>query len=99
MRTSLETSTFFWDISPCGLMKVKQYFEGRYYLHLQGRRTSQRRNQHEARDRVQLILRRWRWMWDVCLQHRLIVRTLIHAWFINITWLASVNWEFLSSSC
>jgi hypothetical protein len=48
MRTGLKVSTFFWVISQCDPMIVKQYFEGRCYPHLQGRRTSQTRNQPET---------------------------------------------------
>jgi hypothetical protein len=41
-------SSIFWDISPCSLLKVNLSFGGICRLHLQGRRTSQARNQHEA---------------------------------------------------
>jgi hypothetical protein len=29
-------SPIFWDIMPCSLLKVNQYFRGTCYLHLQG---------------------------------------------------------------
>jgi hypothetical protein len=42
-------STVFWDITPCGPLKVKQYFGGPCHLNLQGQRICQARNQHESR--------------------------------------------------
>jgi hypothetical protein len=36
------------DITPCNPLKVNGHFEATYYLHLQGRRESQERNQYEA---------------------------------------------------
>jgi hypothetical protein len=99
IRTGLKKSTFFWDITPYGLMKVKQYFEGTFCFNFQDRRTNQKRNQHETDSkRAQLMLLLWRWRRDVPLQNRLTVRTLIHAWFINATWLTTVSWVFLGSS-
>jgi hypothetical protein len=44
-------SSFFWDITQCGLLNVNRRCGGRYRLHLQGRRISQTRNQHEAGSR------------------------------------------------
>jgi hypothetical protein len=41
-------SSIFWDITPCGLLKVNWHFTGPCGLHLHGRRISQARNQHEA---------------------------------------------------
>jgi hypothetical protein len=42
-------SSIFWDITPCNPMKVNRRFEGTCRLHLQDRRISQARKQHEAR--------------------------------------------------
>jgi hypothetical protein len=38
----------FWDITPCSLLKVNRCFGGTCRLHLQRRKISQPRNQHEA---------------------------------------------------
>jgi hypothetical protein len=40
-------ASFFWDITPCSLLKVNRRFGGKCHLHLQGRRISQERNRHE----------------------------------------------------
>jgi hypothetical protein len=79
-----EKSTIFWDIIPCGPLKVNWCFRGTYRLHLQGQRISQARNQHAAGgnlcsalspafrlDFSQLILRPWRWRRNVSLKCRL----------------------------
>jgi hypothetical protein len=42
-------STIFWDITPCSLLRVNRRFGGTYCLHLQGRRISWARSQHESR--------------------------------------------------
>jgi hypothetical protein len=44
-----QKSTLFWDITPCSPLKVNRHFGGIYCLHLQGRRKSRARNQHESR--------------------------------------------------
>jgi hypothetical protein len=31
-------NTIFWDITPCGPLSVNRRFEGKYRLHLQGRK-------------------------------------------------------------
>jgi hypothetical protein len=49
LTTVLMKSTIFWDIMLCSPLKVNQHFRGTYHLHLQGRRISQARNQHESR--------------------------------------------------
>jgi hypothetical protein len=59
-------SPIFWDITPFSPLKVKRHFGGKCSLHLQGRRISQVRNQHEAGSQQSwfpawLILRPWRW--------------------------------------
>jgi hypothetical protein len=41
-------SSTFWDITPCSPLKVNWRFWGTCCFHLQGRRVSQARNQHEA---------------------------------------------------
>jgi hypothetical protein len=41
-------NSVLWDIAPCNLLKVERLFGGICRLHLQGRRVSQIRNQHEA---------------------------------------------------
>jgi hypothetical protein len=41
-------SSVVWDIILCSLLKVNQRFGGTCHLHLQGRRGSQVRNEHEA---------------------------------------------------
>jgi hypothetical protein len=43
-----KNNSVFWDITPCSSLLVKRRFGGIYRLHLQGRRISQVRNQHEA---------------------------------------------------
>jgi hypothetical protein len=42
-------STVFWDITLCSPLKVNRRFGGTHRLHLQGRRISRARNQHENR--------------------------------------------------
>jgi hypothetical protein len=39
--------SIFWNLAPCSPLKVNRRFRGTY-LHPQGRRISQVRNQHEA---------------------------------------------------
>jgi hypothetical protein len=56
----------FWDIMSYSPLKVNWRFEGLRRLHLQGRRTSQAVNQHEA---WYLLL--WRWRRQVPPKHRL----------------------------
>jgi hypothetical protein len=46
----------FSGITPCSLFKVNHYFGGTYRLHVQGRRMSQSRNQHEASSSTGLLL-------------------------------------------
>jgi hypothetical protein len=46
--------TTFWDITTCSPLKVNQHFRGTYRLHLQGRRISRARNQHESRWQAEL---------------------------------------------
>jgi hypothetical protein len=41
-------SPVFWDIRPCGPLKVSRRFGRTCRLHLQGRKMSQTRNEHEA---------------------------------------------------
>jgi hypothetical protein len=41
-------SSVLWDMTPCSLLEVNQSFRGTCYLHLQGCRVSQARNQHET---------------------------------------------------
>jgi hypothetical protein len=45
-------SIIFWDIMPCSSMSVNRRFRGTYRLHLQGRKISWARNQHERRWQV-----------------------------------------------
>jgi hypothetical protein len=53
-------SSVFWDITPCGPLKVNRHFGGTFRLHLHGRRISQARNQHESKWQAERILRPWR---------------------------------------
>jgi hypothetical protein len=64
------TSYIWWGISTCSSLKVNRCFGGTCRLHLQGRRISQVRNQHEAGSNKSsascwllalLIFRPWRW--------------------------------------
>jgi hypothetical protein len=66
-------STIFWDIMPCSLVEIHWYFQGVYYLCLQGGRVSWARNQQEVGGKksvacwflVCLTLRTWRWrQWE-----------------------------------
>jgi hypothetical protein len=41
-------SSIFWDITLCSPLKVNQRLGGTCHLHVQDRRISQERNQHEA---------------------------------------------------
>jgi hypothetical protein len=56
-------SFVFWDIPPWSPLKVNRYFGGTYRLHLQSRRISQARNQHESRWQAEQLclhmLSRW----------------------------------------
>jgi hypothetical protein len=42
-------STIFWDITSCSPLSVKRCFGRSYRLHLQGRKNTRARNQHESR--------------------------------------------------
>jgi hypothetical protein len=41
-------SYIFWDIKTCSPLKINRRFEGTCRLHLQGRKITHIRNQHEA---------------------------------------------------
>jgi hypothetical protein len=45
-------SSFFWDITPCHVVKVNQRFRGTYWLHLCGRKVIQPRKKLETRSRA-----------------------------------------------
>jgi hypothetical protein len=47
LKFSAMESSIFWDILPCTLLKANRRFGRTYRLHLQGRRLSKARNQHE----------------------------------------------------
>jgi hypothetical protein len=47
LRSVVMKISIFWDITPCSLVKVNRHFGGTYCLHLQGRRISQTKNQHQ----------------------------------------------------
>jgi hypothetical protein len=49
-------NSIFWNITPCRLLKVNRCFGVTFRLHLQGRRTSQIRNQHKAESKQIFIL-------------------------------------------
>jgi hypothetical protein len=44
----MQSSSVFWDITPCSPLKVIWRFGGTYRRHIQDRRISHTRNQHEA---------------------------------------------------
>jgi hypothetical protein len=46
--TAMTMKIFFWDITPCGLVEVRQHFGGTGCLHFQGRRTSRARSRRQA---------------------------------------------------
>jgi hypothetical protein len=64
-------SPAFWNITPCGPVKISRCFGGTCHLHLQGPKISQARNQHEAGSSALccifacVILWSWRWRWHV----------------------------------
>jgi hypothetical protein len=49
-------STIFWDMMPCGPLKVYRLFGGTYRLHLQGRKISRTRNQRESTCQAMSVL-------------------------------------------
>jgi hypothetical protein len=49
-------TTIFCDITPCSPLEYNRRFKGTYRLHLQGRRISRTRNQHESRWQAELGL-------------------------------------------
>jgi hypothetical protein len=51
-------SSVLWDATPCSLLKVNRRFRELNLLHLQGRRTSQARNQHEAGSNQSIIFQK-----------------------------------------
>jgi hypothetical protein len=46
------TSSILWNITPCIPLKVNRRFGGTCLLHLQGRRISKVRNQHDASSKI-----------------------------------------------
>jgi hypothetical protein len=48
-------SQIFWNVTTRSLLKVNRFFVGKY-LHLQGRRISQTRNQHELGSKQLTVL-------------------------------------------
>jgi hypothetical protein len=48
VTTNLLKSSISWDVKQCSPLKVNWHFTGTCHLHLQGRKTRQTRNQHEA---------------------------------------------------
>jgi hypothetical protein len=48
-------STILWDITPCSPLKVSRHFGGTYRLHLQSRRISRGRNQHQVAPTFTLV--------------------------------------------
>jgi hypothetical protein len=48
LTTLVTKSSVFWDITPCSPLKINRRFGRTCHLHLQGRRISQARNQHES---------------------------------------------------
>jgi hypothetical protein len=48
LKTVVMESSIFWNITPCSPLKVNRKLGGTCRLHLQGRKTSQARNQREA---------------------------------------------------
>jgi hypothetical protein len=63
--------SIFWDITPCGPLKVNRRFGGICRLHLQGRRISQAKTSVKQVARRALILVPWRWKRNVPLKCRL----------------------------
>jgi hypothetical protein len=51
----LKNSSVLWDLTLCDLVKVNQHSEGMHYLHIQGLRLSQARNQRENRWEAELL--------------------------------------------
>jgi hypothetical protein len=49
-------SFILWNITPTSSLKVDRCFRGTYHLHLQGRRISQTKKQHEAELAICFIL-------------------------------------------
>jgi hypothetical protein len=48
LTAMVTNSSIFWDIKPCSSLKANRCFEGACYLHLQGQKVSQARNQCEV---------------------------------------------------
>jgi hypothetical protein len=68
LQTSMLKSSVFWDTTPCSPLKLNRRFGGICCLHLQGRRISPARNQHESTWQAELscwfhawLIRAWRW--------------------------------------
>jgi hypothetical protein len=49
LASTVKKITVFWDITPRSPLKVNRRFGGTYRFHLQSRRMSRERNQHESR--------------------------------------------------
>jgi hypothetical protein len=56
LRAVVMKSSIFWDIAPCGLLKIKRHFGGTYRLHLRGGIISRAGNQRESRWQAELCL-------------------------------------------
>jgi hypothetical protein len=67
-RTVVTRNPSLWDITPYSLLKVDRCFGGIYHLHLQCRRKSQERNQHEAGSNQSSALLTFKELHDVVCQ-------------------------------
>jgi hypothetical protein len=57
-------STIFWDITLHSPLSINQRFGGTYRLHLQGRKISWARNQHESRWQAEVFFLRYEVIWN-----------------------------------
>jgi hypothetical protein len=58
LRAVVIKSSVIWDVTPCSLLQVNRRFRELCLLHLQGRRTSQARSQHEEGSNQSIILQK-----------------------------------------
>jgi hypothetical protein len=75
-------SSVFWDTMPFNPLIIHTHLGETSHLHLQGRKVSQARNQHESGSKENSALQPWRWMWYVPRKHQFTFNGLYRITFL-----------------